>query len=112
MQPINQPVGPRFVNAYVVHVCPLKRTQRVHPTSCLESLRAPPIQIQRKIVELVDNVPRPIKGALIDALVNDRVDDAAVLLTHADLIDRVDRIINKSQTVLDVEIEQHDPFGS
>jgi|SRR5210317_1704472 len=110
--PINQPVDARFINAYVVHVCPLKRTQHVHPTSCLEVLRAPPIEIQRRIVELVDNVPVPVKGTFIDALINDRADDAAFLLTHADLVDRVDKIINKSRTILDVEPEQHDSFGS
>ena len=112
MLPANHPVDARFINAYVVHVCPLKRTQNAHPVSCLEILRAPPIEIQRQIVELVDNVPVPVKGAFIDALVNDRVDDAAFLLTHADLIDRVDKIINRSRTILDIEPEQHDSFES
>lgn len=107
-----QAIDPRFLNAYVVHVCPLKRTQPTPHKSCLQVLRAPPLEIQQQIADLVDRVPRPVKGALIDAMLADRLDDAQFLLTNAEAIDRVDRIVSAAQTILDDDVQAAIPYES
>jgi hypothetical protein len=107
-----QAIDPRFLNAYVVHVCPLKRTQLTPHKTCLQVLRAPPLEVQRHIVDLVDRVPRPVKGALIDAMLSDRLDDARFLLENAEVIDRVDRVVGAAQTILDDDVEAAIPYES
>lgn len=90
----------------------MKRAQLTPHKSCLQVLRAPPLEMQTQIVELVDRVPRAVKGALIDALLTDRVDDAHFLLVHADTIDRVERIVGAAQTILDDDVEMFVPYES
>ena len=105
-------IDPQFLNAYVVHVCPLKRTQLTPHRTCLQVLRAPSLDIQRQIVNLVNRVPSPVKGALIDAALSDRLDDAQFLLAHAEVIDRVDKIVKAAQTILDDDVETSIPYES
>lgn len=73
-------VDPVFLQNYVMYVCPL----RAQPRQCLPTLRAPPLAVQQSIDDLVEIIPGPLRGPVMDSLVDGRPADAQYLIDHAD----------------------------
>jgi len=67
--------------------------------SCLDTLRAPPVDVQDQVVTLVESVPIPMRGVLMSAVLDDRLNDAAFLLTHTDEFMDFDRIFREASYV-------------
>jgi len=106
---MHQPVSPNFVRAYVQYVCPIKQRPLTAKLSCLDVLRAPPVEVQEAVVELVERAHPLVRPALMASLVEDRVDDAKFIVEHeAELVRFAE--ISATSAVLDPRSEGLGPF--
>jgi hypothetical protein len=77
--------------------------------SCLEMLRAPPLRVQKAIVEVIERADPVVQPALMASLVEDRVDDAKFIIEHQEEIVTFSHIFSRG-TIIDPSSEGLDTF--
>ena len=85
-----------YVNTYITFVCPIK-SPVYKSIECFRTIPAPPLEVQEAVVQVAQQVPKQMRGYVIDSLVRDRVADAQYLLTHVDEFMEIARIAKLSQ---------------
>lgn len=83
---------PTYFSNYVTYVCPLRKV----PLQCLQTMRAPSVEVQESVDDLVDMLPYTMRGPVMDALTDDRPEDAQYLINHLDEYNTIQDIVDKS----------------
>lgn len=87
-------IHPPYLSHYVTYVCPLRKV----PRECLQTLRAPPLNVQKSIDDLIEMLPYTMRGPVMDALTDDRPEDAQYLINHLEEYETIQAIVDASNS--------------
>ncbi len=89
-------VLPPYVNAYLTHVCPMRR---VPPPVCLQTMRVPPPLAQLEHLQIVAQLPPGLQGLVLDELARDEDADAAFSITNSMIFERYAQLFQEAAEI-------------
>ena len=89
-------VLPPYFNAYLAHVCPLRR---VSVPVCMHTMRVPPPLAQLEHLEIAAQMPVGLQGLVLDELAREDDSDAAFVISNATIFQEYARLFEESAEI-------------
>jgi hypothetical protein len=89
-------VLPPYFNAYLAHVCPLRR---VPAPVCVQTMCVPPPLAQLEHLEIAAQMPPGLQGLVLDELAREADSDAAFVISNALIFQEYARLFEEAAEI-------------